>query len=235
MTRHQVAAPAQWIEARKELLRQEKEFTRQRDKLSEARRNLPWLHVTKDYVFDGPAGRTTLAQLFGPHSQLIIYHFMFAPDWDNGCKSCSFWADSFNGILPHLAARDVAFAAISRAPFAKLHAFARRLGWSFPWYSSQDNDFNYDHQVSFTPEALAKGEAIYNYGPMKMQMSDMPGVSVFCKDDDGPLYHTYSSYGRGIDMLNAAYHYLDIAPKGRDEEGLPYSMAWVRHRDSYGS
>jgi predicted dithiol-disulfide oxidoreductase (DUF899 family) len=233
MTKHPVATPEQWIEARQELLRQEKEFTRQRDLLSAARRNLPWLRVEKDYVFDGPAGSTPLQQLFGNNSQLIIYHFMFAPEWENGCKSCSFWADSFNGILPHLAARDVAFAAISRAPLAKLQAFAQRLGWRFPWYSSQSSDFNYDHQVSFGPEALAKGDAVYNYQPLKTQMTDMPGVSVFYRDDDGQIYHTYSSYGRGIDMLNTAYHYLDIAPKGRDEDGLPHAMAWVRYRDSY--
>jgi predicted dithiol-disulfide oxidoreductase (DUF899 family) len=186
-------------------------------------------------VFDGPEGKQTLGQLFNDHSQLIVYHFMFGPDWEAGCKSCSLWADNFNGIVPHLNQRDVAFVAISRAPLPKLQAFAARLGWSFKWLSSSGSDFNYDYNVSFTPEGIAGGNAIYNYAINKMNMSDLAGISVFFKDADGNVFHTYSCYARGLDMLNTAYHYLDLVPKGRDEAGLPYTMAWVRLRDQYGS
>jgi predicted dithiol-disulfide oxidoreductase (DUF899 family) len=235
MTNHQVVTPEEWGVARKQLLAQEKEFTRRRDQLSQARRDLPWVRVTKQYVFDGPEGKQTLEQLFNGHSQLIVYHFMFAPDWEDGCKSCSFWADNFNGIVPHLNHRDVRLVAISRAPFAKLQAFATRLGWSFKWLSSAGNDFNYDYNVSFTPEALAGGSAIYNYAANKMNMTELPGISVFFKDAEGKVFHTYSCYARGLDMLNTAYHYLDLVPKGRNEAGLPHAMAWVRLRDQYGS
>jgi len=218
-------------------LAKEKEFTRMRDQLSAERRALPWLRIDKEYTFDGPNGRETLAQLFGDRSQLVVYHFMFAPEWDVGCKSCSFWADNFNGITDHLRQRDVAFAAISRAPIAKLQAFARRLGWTFKWVSSQSSDFNYDFEVSFRPD----GDDTYNFGGgrrtggTKLQSlnSDMPGISVFAKDDSGAVFRTYSTYGRGIDMMNTAYHYLDLVPKGRDEAGLPYTMAWVKLRDLY--
>jgi predicted dithiol-disulfide oxidoreductase (DUF899 family) len=235
MTNHQVVTQEEWGDARKQLLAKEKEFTRLRDQLSQARRDLPWVRVTKQYVFEGPEGKQTLGQLFNGHSQLIVYHFMFDPDWEAGCKSCSFWADNFNGIVPHLNQRDVTFIAISRAPFAKLQAFAERLGWSFKWLSSAGNDFNYDYNVSFTPEALAGGSAIYNYAANKMNMTELPGISVFFKDAEGKLFHTYSCYARGLDMLNTAYHYLDLVPKGRDEAGLPHAMAWVRLRDQYGS
>jgi predicted dithiol-disulfide oxidoreductase (DUF899 family) len=235
MTDHQVVTPDEWVEARKHLLAKEKEFTRLRDQLSQARRDLPWVRVTKQYVFDGPGGKQTLGQLFDGHSQLVVYHFMFGPDWDAGCKSCSFWADNFNGIVPHLNQRDVTFVAISRAPLAKLQAFATRLGWSFKWLSSSGSDFNYDYNVSFTPEQLAGGGAIYNYTANKMNMTELPGISVFFKDADGKVFHTYSCYARGLDMLNTAYHYLDLSPKGRDEASLPHAMAWVRLRDQYGS
>jgi predicted dithiol-disulfide oxidoreductase (DUF899 family) len=160
---------------------------------------------------------------------------MFGPDWEAGCKSCSFWADNFNGIVPHLNQRDVTFVAISRAPLPKLQAFAARLGWSFKWLSSSGSDFNYDYNVSFTPEALAGGSAIYNYAANKMNMPELPGISVFFKDAEGKVFHTYSCYARGLDMLNTAYHYLDLVPKGRDEAGLPHAMAWVRLRDQYSS
>jgi predicted dithiol-disulfide oxidoreductase (DUF899 family) len=160
---------------------------------------------------------------------------MFGPDWEDGCKSCSFWADNFNGIVPHLNQRDVTFVAISRAPLAKLQAFATRLGWSFKWLSSSGSDFNYDYTVSFTPEDLAGGGAIYNYAANKMYMTELPGISVFFKDADGKVFHAYSCYARGLDMLNTAYHYLDLVPKGRDEAGLPHAMAWVRLRDQYSS
>ena len=235
MTDHQVVTPEAWVEARKHILAKEKEFTRLRDQLSQARRDLPWVRVTKQYVFDGPEGKQTLGQLFTGRSQLIVYHFMFGPDWEAGCKSCSFWADNFNGIVPHLNQRDVTFVAISRAPLAKLQAFAKRLGWSFKWLSSSGGDFNYDYNVSFAPEELACGSAIYNYTANKMNMTELPGISVFFKDAEGSVFHTYSCYARGIDMLNTAYHYLDLVPKGRDEAGLPYPMAWVRLRDQYGN
>lgn len=235
MTPHQTVTPQAWVEARKHLLAKEKEFTRLRDQLSEARRSLPWVQVTKPYLFEGPEGKQTLAQLFNGRSQLIIYHFMFAPDWEAGCKSCSFWADNFNGIIPHLNQRDVTFVAVSRAPLAKLQAFATRLRWSFKWLSSSSSDFNFDYNVSFTPEALASGGAIYNYAPNTMMMQELPGISVFFKDTDGSIFHTYSCYARGLDMLNTAYHYLDLVPKGRDEADLSHPMAWVRLRDQYGS
>ena len=233
MTMHEVVSKDEWVEARKRLLAKEKEFTRMRDQLSAERRALPWLRIDKDYTFDGPNGRETLAQLFGDRSQLVVYHFMFAPEWDVGCKSCSFWADNFNGITAHLRQRDVAFAAISRAPLAKLQDFAKRLGWTFKWVSSHGTDFNYDFEVSFQPEALARGDAIYNFAKLQNANSDMPGISVFTKDESGAVFRTYSTFGRGLDMMNTAYHYLDLVPKGRDEAGQPYTMAWVKLRDLY--
>ena len=244
MTTHEVVSKVQWIAARQRLLEKEKEFTRLRDQLSAERRALPWLRIDKEYAFEGSNGRETLAQLFGDCSQLVVYHFMFAPDWEAGCKSCSFWADNFNGITAHLRARDVAFAAVSRAPLPRLRAFARRLGWTFKWVSSNDSDFNYDFGVSFKPETLKRGEASYNFAPLSafrtkgapirdFAPSDMPGISVFAKDESGAIYRTYSTYGRGLDMLNNAYHYLDLVPKGRNEAGLAHTMAWVKLRDLY--
>jgi predicted dithiol-disulfide oxidoreductase (DUF899 family) len=233
MTTHEVVSKGEWVEARKRLLAKEKEFTRMRDQLSAERRALPWMRIDKDYTFDGPNGKETLAQLFGDRSQLVVYHFMFAPEWDVGCKNCSFWADNFNGITAHLRQRDVAFAAISRAPLAKLQAFAQRLGWTFKWVSSQGTDFNYDFEVSFQPDALARGDATYNFAKLLNANSDMPGISVFAKDESGAIFRTYSTYGRGLDMMNTAYHYLDLVPKGRDEAGLPHTMAWVKLRDLY--
>jgi len=205
-----------------------------RDELNQARRDLPWVRVTKSYRFDGPGGKQILSELFDGRSQLIVYHFMFGPDWEGGCKSCSFWADNFNGIVPHLNQRDVTFVAISRAPLAKLSAFAANLGWSFKWLSSFGSDFNFDFNVSFTAEALARGSAIYNYAANKMNMEELPGISVFFRNADGEVFHTYSCYARGLDMLNTAYHYLDLVPKGRDEAGLFFPMAWVRLRNEYG-
>ncbi|MGO4571002.1 DUF899 domain-containing protein [Microvirga sp. 2TAF3] len=234
MTHHQVVTPEQWMEQRRQLLAKEKEFTRLRDELSQARRDLPWTRVTKDYVFDGSAGKQTLAELFEGRSQLVVYHFMFAPEWQAGCKSCSFWADNFNGIVPHLNQRDVTLVAVSRAPVSKLQEFAGRQGWSFKWLSSSGSDFSYDYNASFRPEDLASGKAIDNYAQNKANMSDLPGISVFFKDTDGQVFHTYSCYRRGIDMMNTAYHYLDLVPKGRDEADLPYPMAWVALRDQYG-
>ena len=229
---HKVVSQAEWLEARKGLLAKEKEFTRLRDQLSQQRRELPWVRVDKAYIFDTPKGKETLADLFAGRSQLVVYHFMFDPDWPEGCPSCSFWADNFNGIGVHLNQRDVAMVAISRAPLAKLEAFKKRMGWSFKWLSSFNNDFNYDYHVSFTQEDLKK-EVYYNYGWRKTDTSELPGASVFYKDESGKVFHTYSCYSRGIDILNTAYHYLDLVPKGRDEDRLEFTQAWVRYHDKY--
>ena len=233
MTAHKIVSPAQWLDARKALLAKEKEFNRLRDDLSRQRRELPWERVEKTYIFDAPGGKETLADLFEGRHQLVVYHFMFGPGWEAGCKSCSFWADNFNAIIPHLNARDVTLIAVSRAPLRDFAAFKQRLGWTFKWVSSFENDFNHDYHVSFTPEEIAKGDNFYNYRHQKRLGPEQPGVSVFYKDDDGSIYHTYSSYSRGIDMLNGTYHYLDIVPKGRDESGT-HKMSWVRFRDEYG-
>jgi predicted dithiol-disulfide oxidoreductase (DUF899 family) len=231
--KHRVVSHKAWIGARRKFLAKEKKFTRLRDELAWQRRALPWETVDKQYVFDGPKGRETLAELFDGRSQLIVYHFMFAPDWDEGCKHCSFWADNFDGLGIHLNHRDVTFVAISRAPLAKLDAFKKRMDWSFKWVSSGRNDFNYDYQASFTPQEVESGAAFFNYSKSDVGVTDREGVSVFCKDQSGALFHTYSSYARGIDMLNAAYHYLDLVPKGRDEDALEFTQSWVRFHDRY--
>jgi len=212
ITDHPVVSRGEWRAARIALLAKEKEFTRLRDELGRQRRELPWEKVEKAYVFDGSEGKRTLAQLFGPRSQLVVYHFMFAPEWDAGCKSCSFWADNFDRIPVHLAHRDVSFVAVSRAPLAKIEAFRKRMGWSFTWLSSSESDFNYDYGVSFTADALRSGDAIYNYTQPEKTMTDREGVSVFFKDGGGTVFHTYSSYARGIDLLNSAYSYIDLVP-----------------------
>jgi predicted dithiol-disulfide oxidoreductase (DUF899 family) len=231
---HKVLPKAEWIEARKKLLAREKEFTRLRDQLSEERRNLPWERVEKNYVFDGPDGKESLSDLFDGRQQLIVHHFMFDPSWEAGCKSCSFWADSYDGIVVHLRQRDTNLVAISRAPLAKLRDFRRRMGWHFKWLSSAANDFNYDYNVSFTPEELAKGEAFTNYALRKPFGPETVGFSVFHKDPDGVLYHTYSCYSRGVEMVNGAYHFLDLLPKGRGESRTGNPQTWVRYHDSYG-
>jgi predicted dithiol-disulfide oxidoreductase (DUF899 family) len=228
-----VVPPAEWLAARKELLRKEKEFTRLRDDISRQRRDLPWEKVEKEYVLDGQKGKESLADLFGGKSQLIIYHFMFGPDWAEGCPSCSFLADHFDRSVPHLAARDVRLVAVSRAPLPKIEAFKKRMGWQFEWVSSYESDFNSDYHVSVTPEEKATGQTYYNYTLQKFPSEERPGASVFYKDGDGNVFHTYSTYGRGLDILIGAYNWLDMVPKGRDEEGLPHGMAWVRHHDRY--
>jgi predicted dithiol-disulfide oxidoreductase (DUF899 family) len=231
---HPVVSHDEWLKARTAFLAKEKEFTRLRDDLSRKRRQLPWEKVEKSYVFDGPRGKESLSDLFEGKSQLIVYHFMFNPDWSEGCPSCSFWADNFNGTPVHLKHRDAAFVAISRAPLAKLKAFEKRMGWNFRWLSSGQNDFNYDYGVSFRPEDIAKGHVVYNYKKEPtMHMADREGMSAFYKDTKGSIFHTYSSYARGIDILNGAYNYLDLAPKGRDEDHLESTQAWVRHHDRY--
>jgi predicted dithiol-disulfide oxidoreductase (DUF899 family) len=218
----------EWLEARKQLLAKEKEFTRARDELTRQRQALPWEPVEKEYVFDGPNGKQTLAELFDGRSQLIVYHFMFGPEDDVGCKSCSFWADNFNPNVIHLNARDVSFAAVSRAPFAKLAAYRDRMGWDFRWVSSGETDFNFDYAVSFAPEQ--QEEAIYNYGSLPPRVPDREGLSVFARDD-GQIFHTYSAYARGIDLVNTAYNYLDLVPKGRDEGDR--GQYWVHRHDEY--
>jgi predicted dithiol-disulfide oxidoreductase (DUF899 family) len=230
---HPVASREAWLEARKQLLAQEKDFTRLRDQLSQQRRNLPWVSVEKDYVFEGPHGPQTLSELFAGRSQLIVYHFMFDPSDDEGCPSCSFWADNFDGIDVHLNQRDVSFVAISRAPLGKIVAFKQRMGWGFNWVSSFGTDFNYELDVSFTPEQLANEEAYYNYRRGNPGLPDREGISVFYQDENGNVFHTYSAYARGIDMVNGAYHFLDLVPKGRDEAGHDNPQYWVRHHDRY--
>jgi predicted dithiol-disulfide oxidoreductase (DUF899 family) len=233
MESHKIVSQEEWLAARKAHLAREKELTNARDELSRQRRELPWVKVEKSYVFDDSKGKKSLADLFDGCSQLAIYHFMFAPHWEEGCKSCSFWADNFNGIVIHLKHRDVTLIAVSRTSANKLLAFKRRMGWSFTWVSSLGSDFNQDFQVSFTPEQIAEGKVSYNYTTRKAFGSELPGISVFFKDDAGAIYHTYSTYGRGLDLMNTAYNYLDLMPKGRDEEHLDHPMSWVRHHDRY--
>jgi predicted dithiol-disulfide oxidoreductase (DUF899 family) len=230
---HAVVSPQQWTASRKELLKKEKEFTRLRDEISQERRDLPWEKVEKNYVFEAPTGKQTLADLFDGRSQLIIYHFMFGPDWKEGCPSCSFLSDHVDGTLAHLANRDVAYAAVSRAPIAKITPFKQRMGWQFNWVSSFANDFNRDFHVSFTPEEMASGKIYYNYGMNEFPSEEAPGFSVFYKNDEGEIFHTYSSFARGGDILISTYNFLDLVPKGRNEEGLSFPMAWVRHHDRY--
>jgi predicted dithiol-disulfide oxidoreductase (DUF899 family) len=241
MTTHKVVTHDKWVAARKKHLAKEKEFTRLRDQLSEERRGLPWELVEKDYTFEGEKGRLPLGEVFEGRSQLVIYHAMFNPEtagphttWttDAPCFACSFWMDNFNGITVHLNHRDITMAAVSRAPYARLAAYRRRMGWTFPWYSSVGSDFNSDYRVSFTPDELKGRTVDYNYGMSPWStLSEAPGVSVFLKED-GQIYHTYSTYARGLDMLNVTYHYMDLVPKGRDE-GDAGMEAWVRRRDEY--
>ncbi len=224
-----------WLEARRQVLAKEKELTRMRDELAEARRQLPWVPVDKDYMFDTVAGERTLAELFDRRHQLVVYHFMFDPSWTEGCKSCSFWADQFDGVTAHLHARDVTLVVVSRAPLDTLHAFRDRMGWRFPWVSSGRSDFNVDFHVTITDEQRAAGPVEYNFGTTDFKGSELPGLSVFAKDEHGAVHHTYSCYSRGLDALNGAYQLLDLVPKGRDEAGLARPMEWVRHHDRYGA
>jgi predicted dithiol-disulfide oxidoreductase (DUF899 family) len=228
---HKVVSHGDWIEARKELLKKEKEFTRLRDQLSQRRRDLPWERVEKSYAFEGPNGKETLSDLFDGRSQLVVYHFMFAPDWDAGCPHCSHWADNFDRVIVHLNQRDVTMIAVSRAPYSKLILYERRMGWNFKWVSSFENDFNFDYQASFTPDQLAEKRAFYNFVEQDPGISEREGVSIFYRDGKGDIFHTYSTYARGIDMMNVDYQYLDLVPKGRDENGKgPF---WVRRHDEY--
>jgi len=234
MIDRKVVAHEEWVAARKELLKKEKDFSRMRDELTRLRQALPWEKVEKEYTFDGPDGKQTLSGLFEGRSQLIVYHFMFDPKWDEGCKSCSFLADHYNPSVIHLNHRDVTMVTVSRAALDKLEAFKKRMGWTFKWVSSLGNDFNWDYHVSFTPEQIEKGEVDYNYRVGKaFPVSEAPGISVFYKDENGKVFHTYSSFARGLENFIGAYNLLDIVPKGRDEAGLSYGMQWLRHRDRY--
>ncbi len=234
MEPHKVVTHDEWIAARKAHLAEEKAFTRARDTLARKRRELPWEKVNKNYIFDTPAGKQTLADLFGGKSQLIVYHFMLGPGWEAGCPSCSYLADHFDGTVVHLAQRDVSFVVVSRAPLSEIEAFKRRMGWRFTWVSSFGSDFNPDYQVSFTPEEKAGGKVFYNYEFIdSFPSEERPGASVFYNNRAGEVFHTYSTYGRGLDILIGTYHFLDLAPKGRDEDALAWSMAWVRHHDRY--
>lgn len=233
VTHPKVVSQAEWLAARKQFLAKEKEFTRQRDELSRQRRELPWEKVEKRYEFDGAQGRVTLVELFEGRGQLVIYHFMLGPGWKEGCPSCSYLADHFDGMAVHLANRDVTLAVVSHAPFAEIEAFKKRMGWCFHWYSSFGSDFNFDYHVSFKQEERDSGELYYNYEMTKMSMDELPGLSVFAKGAGGEIFHTYSSYGRGLDILVGTYNVLDLVPKGRDEDGLKNTMAWVRHHDKY--
>jgi predicted dithiol-disulfide oxidoreductase (DUF899 family) len=233
MTNHAIVSRQEWLAARIRHLAEEKEFTRRRDELSRHRRELPWVKID-DYAFDGPTGKLRLSDLFRGKSQLIIYHLMFHPDWSEACKSCSFWADNFERAVIHLRGRDANLAAVSRAPVDKIEAFKKRMGWTFEWVScGADGIFNHDFGAYLTKADLAKEGNNSNYGTRRFTIEDVPAISVFCKDADGGLYHSYSTYSRGLDMLNGAYHYLDIVPKGRDEDNLGYHMEWVRLRDDY--
>ncbi len=235
MTDHQVLPRSEWIEARRRFLAKEKEFTRLREALSRERRELPWERVEKSYVFDGPTGKVLLSDLFLGKSQLVVYHLMFAPDAQSACRGCSFWADNFNGTIPHLEQRDVSFVAISRAPLSRLQAFATRMGWTFKWVSAAAGDFNYDYQASFREADMDRGTATYNYERYADRMPDKPGFSIFFKDPGGAIFHTYSTYARGIDPMNVTFQLLDLVPKGRDEQGLAHPMSWVKLHDQYGA
>ena len=229
---HPLVSQKEWLAARVALLAKEKEFTRLRDELNSERRALPWVQIEKEYLFDTPNGKRSLSELFEGRSQLIVYHFMFSPQSTEGCKHCSFWADHYDGMQIHLNHRDVTMVAISRASFEKIEAFKKRMGWRFGWVSSSQNDFNYDFHASFTKEQVERGEAMFNYAKATMP-GDREGASVFFRDQKGAIFHTYSCFGRGIDMLNNTYHFLDLVPKGRDEDGLKSPQAWVQFHDRY--
>lgn len=231
MTEHPVVDHAEWVERRRSFLDREKAFTRERDALAAERRALPWERVERDYTFTGPDGDVSLAGLFGTHHQLLVYHFMYPPEWDAGCPHCSFWADSFDGNTIHLAQRDISFVAVSRAPFDRIAGYRARMGWSFPWVSS-DGPFNYDLGVSFRPEEMK--QQVFNYGTLAPGFTDREAVSAFYRDDDGGIFHTYSTYGRGIDLLNSAYNFIDLSPLGRNEDPLE-PQSWVRRHDEYAA
>ncbi len=235
MEQNQIVSRNAWLDARKALLVEEKKFSKLRDQLSAERRRLPWVKVEASYVFEGQDGTETLDQLFAGRSQLIVYHFMLGPAWQEGCPACSFLADHFDGAMVHLEQRDVTFVAVSRAPLPEIEIFQERMKWRFKWVSSHGTDFNRDYYVSFTQDEMAKEQAYYNYSKGKFPSEEGSGASVFYRDEAGNVFHTYSTYARGLDILIGAYNYLDLVPKGRDEAALPWSMSWLRHHDRYES
>lgn len=230
---HPVVSTERWMAERKNLLAHEKELTRLHDQIARERRALPWERIEKDYAFDAPEGRRSLADLFEGRRQLLVQHFMFGPGWEQGCPSCSFMADHSDGMNVHLAHRDITLVAISRAPLAEIEHFRRRMGWRFKWVSAHGSDFNHDLGVSFTPEEQAQGKVHYNYRVTPFPSDEAPGISVFYKDDAGAIFHTYSTYGRGVEVMMGAYHLMDLTPQGRDERDVDYKMEWVRHHDRY--
>lgn len=230
---HRIVSRDEWIAQRKLLLAQEKELTRLRDRIAHERRALPWVRISKTYVFETPEGRRTLVDLFDGRQQLLVQHFMLGPGWEQGCPSCSFMADHSDGMNIHLAHRDVTLVAVSRAPLDEIERFRRRMGWQFKWVSSHGGDFNYDFGVSFTPEEVARGEINYNFGRWPFAYEEWPGVSVFFKNDANEVFHTYSTYGRGVEVMMGTYNLLDLTPKGRDERNVEYKMEWIRHHDRY--
>ena len=232
MPQHKIVSQSEWTAQRKALLAREKELTVARDRLSAERRALPWVKVEKPYVFDTPAGKKTLAELFDGKNQLIVYHFMLGPGWVEGCPSCSYLADHFDGAIVHLTHRDAAFVVVSRAPLAEIEAYKKRMGWRFGWVSSFGSDFNFDYHVSFRDGEVGK-DGDYNYERPEIDSEEMPGASIFYKDAGGAVFHTYSAYARGLDILVGTYNWLDLTPKGRDEAELPWTMAWVRRHDEY--
>ena len=230
---HPIVSRDRWMAERKLLLAHEKELTRLQDQVARERRALPWVRLEKEYVFDAPEGRRTLADLFEDRAQLLVQHFMFGPGWEQGCPSCSYMADHLDGMKVHLAHRDVSLLVVSRAPLAEIERFRQRMGWQFKWVSSHGSDFNHDFGVSFTPEERAKGDVYYNYVMQRFPAEEAPGISVFCKDADGAVFHTYSTYGRGVEAMMGTYKLLDLTPKGRDEHNPVHAMDWVRHHDRY--
>jgi predicted dithiol-disulfide oxidoreductase (DUF899 family) len=230
---HPVVPADRWLVARKALLARERELTHLSDQIARERRALPWVRIEKNYVFDAQEGPRTLADLFEGRRQLLVQHFMLGPGWEQGCPSCSFMADHADGMTVHLAHRDTTFVAISRAPLAEIQRFRQRMGWQFKWVSSNANDFNFDFGVSFTPEQKAKNEVTYNYGKQPFESEELPGISAFYKDDAGDVFHTYSTYRRGVEVMMGTYNLLDLTPKGRDERDVPNKMEWVRHHDRY--
>ena len=230
---HRVVSRDEWLAERMALLAHEKELTRLRDRIAGERRKMPWVRVDKNYVFDAPEGRRALADLFEGRRQLLVQHFMFAPGWEQGCPSCSFMADHSDGMNVHLAHRDITLVAVSRAPLVDIERFRQRMGWQFKWVSSNGNDFNYDFRVSFTPEEVANGRLDYNYGTWPFAYEEWPGISVFFKDDANEVFHTYSTYGRGVEVMMGTYNMLDLTPKARDERDVEHKMDWVRHHDRY--
>lgn len=233
MDEHKIVSPEEWLATHKAFLAKEKEFTKLRNELARERRALPWTKVTKNYVFEGARGKEALSDLFDGRSQLVVYHFMFDPDWDAGCKHCSFWADNFNPNIVHLNDYDISMVAVSRAPYAKIAAYEKRMGWTFKWLSSFGSDFNFDFHVSFTPEQRAQKSALYNFILGDPGIGEREGASVFCKNAKGEIFHTYSTFARGIDLMNAAYNWIDVTPRGRHDEAEKGNQFWIKRHDEY--